>query len=145
MASLGLIEIKNPFIGSITLVVITIILILEIRKYVSQWISYLLMLLFLGGIIILFLYVTSIITSLKFNLNIKPTYKWFFILLIPVAIIPNYIFLDKTNKFTEISRVFNMDRFVFIVLAIFYLLLGLVAVVRICKKHEGALKSKIND
>nr|YP_010924939.1 NADH dehydrogenase subunit 6 [Sinergasilus major]WKB17743.1 NADH dehydrogenase subunit 6 [Sinergasilus major] len=135
---------SNPFMGSLTLVLLTMLLMLDVSFLTSQWVSYLLMLLFLGGMMVMFLYVTSVMTTLKFNL---PKMNKEIILTLALTML---FFFTNSNlmlsvKFVNLSDFFNMDSAVVVVFTFFYLLVGLVTVVSISKKFVGSLKSKIND
>nr|YP_010757238.1 NADH dehydrogenase subunit 6 [Ergasilus tumidus]WEU66990.1 NADH dehydrogenase subunit 6 [Ergasilus tumidus] len=134
---------SNPFVGSLVLVLLTIVMMFDIGILVNQWVAYLMMLLFLGGMMVMFLYVTSIMTTLKFKLNLKGVILYF-----SMGII---IWVTKGNdsmkgdKFLSLSDFFNLDNYLLIMVTLVYLLLGLIAVVNISKKFDGALKSQMND
>nr|YP_011002321.1 NADH dehydrogenase subunit 6 [Ergasilus anchoratus]UUB71179.1 NADH dehydrogenase subunit 6 [Ergasilus anchoratus] len=141
--TLILYKIKNPFMGSLTLVGMTMLLMMDIGVSTSQWISYLLMLLFLGGMMVMFLYVTSVMTTLKFNLpKLSVTSLW--ILLLALMLWANQIEVYSTNKFMPLSDFFNLDSTMVVLFVFIYLLISLLVVVGISKKFEGSLKSKIN-
>lgn len=112
----------------------------DVRFFVTQWASYLLMLLFLGGIIVIFLYVTRIMSTLKFKvprINLA-------VFLIPAVLCLFYNPIQKSTKIFNLSIFFNIDSLFYVIIVLSYLLVRLVAVVRISKKFRGSLKSKIN-
>lgn len=142
--TITLATVKNPFIGSLLLIGLTLVLILDVRFLINQWIAYLLILLFLGGMIVIFLYVTSVITTLKFNFKINSKSLIIAAFLYFLYLFNNQ-FYQKSSKTVNLSDFFNLDSAVLILITLFYLLLGLIAVVNISKKFYGSLKTKIND
>nr|YP_009172415.1 NADH dehydrogenase subunit 6 [Sinergasilus polycolpus]ACB99583.1 NADH dehydrogenase subunit 6 [Sinergasilus polycolpus]ALG63358.1 NADH dehydrogenase subunit 6 [Sinergasilus polycolpus] len=142
--TLFLAKTSNPFMGSLTLVILTMMLMLDVSFLVSQWVAYLLMLLFLGGMMVMFLYVTSVMTTLKFNLP-NMSNEFILVSVFVVAV----VFMVKppmlSSKFISLSDFFNMDSAIVVMFTFFYLLIALVTVVTISKKFVGSLKSKIND
>nr|YP_010039698.1 NADH dehydrogenase subunit 6 [Sinergasilus undulatus]QOY46108.1 NADH dehydrogenase subunit 6 [Sinergasilus undulatus] len=144
LLTLFLSKMTNPFMGSLTLVGLTVLLMLDVSFLVSQWVSYLMMLLFLGGMMVMFLYVTSVMTTLKFNVP-KMNKE---IMLMPVMLMVIYVIgngLSLGPKYMSLSDFFNMDSAVIVMFTFFYLIMGLVTVVSISKKFVGSLKSKNND
>lgn len=123
------------------------------------WFSYILFLIFLGGILVLFIYVTSLASNEIFSLSIKLTISSFILLFI---LITSAFFIDKlrtslfyinneieslTNLysyFTEnalsLNKLYNYPTNLINILLINYLLITLIAVVKITKLFYGPLR-----
>ena len=123
-----------------------------IRLYVSllrrKWIRYLIVLLFLGGIIVLFVYVCTLISSLKNS--VKTSYNWVIARAGLTFLFRNLFYFNNWEFNTEIknillSIIYRNSNFLLIILAVVYLLLVLVTRIKISQKFKGGLKSKINE
>lgn len=124
------------------------------------WFSYILFLIFLGGILVLFIYVTSLASNEIFSFSIKLIiFNLFFFTSIILFI---YIFIDKiileTNIINEEINIINNNNLFYIenslrlnklynfptnyitILLINYLLITLIAIVKITKLFFGPLR-----
>nr|QNP09633.1 NADH dehydrogenase subunit 6 [Ochthebius sp. IBE<ESP> AN104] len=116
------------------------------------WFSYILFLVMIGGMLVLFIYMTSIASNEKFKLNLKLT----LMILITLIIMMILFFMD--NFFTEInlfnnhihlkynyymlSKFYNIPNNSMMFLLIIYLLITLIAVVKITNFKMGPLRQK---
>lgn len=127
----------------------------------SFWFSYILFLVFLGGLLVLFIYVTSLASNEIFNFSNKIVifnlFRFFLIILI-------FLIIDKTLLLNNLLRLEN-DNLNFIksfliensltlnklysfpinlitILLIIYLFLTLIAAVKITNVFEGPLRPK---
>jgi NADH-ubiquinone oxidoreductase chain 6 len=129
----------------------------------SYWFSYVLFLIFLGGILVLFIYVTSLASNEIFNFSIK-LFRIFWITVIFSLII--IWFLDKSlliNYFKNIelininfiksfinennlilNKLYNFPINFITIILIIYLFLTLIAVVKITNVFEGPLRPSFN-
>ena len=103
-------------------------------------------LLFLGGIIVLFVYICTLISNLKNS--IKNSYNWLFIKFIVIFRLRNLIYLNNWEVKIEIknillSSIYRNLNFLLIILAVIYLLVVLITRIKISQKFKGGLKSKI--
>nr|ARH54244.1 NADH dehydrogenase subunit 6 [Cteniopus sp. AH-2016] len=113
------------------------------------WFSYILFLIMIGGMLILFMYMTSIASNEKFKSNIK--------LISVLGIIPMTIFfMEKTNneiksnemieqfKTTEfmitLNKFINFPMMMILMFIILYLLLALIATVKITNFKQGSIR-----
>jgi NADH-ubiquinone oxidoreductase chain 6 len=128
------------------------------------WFSYVLFLVFVGGILVLFIYVTSLASNEIFNFSIKIFF--FFILGFRILNLIFFLFDKRFNlmNFESIDRIasnfstkrFHQENILFInklynfpinfitIILIIYLFLTLVAVVKITNIFEGPLRPKLN-
>jgi len=123
------------------------------------WFSYILFLIFLGGILVLFIYVTSLASNEIFSISIKSfLFRSIFIIII---IFITYIFIDQIilsiNIFNEeisslnnnifsienslrLNKLYNFPTNYITILLINYLLITLIAIVKITKLFYGPLR-----
>uniref|UniRef100_A0AB39A6S4 NADH-ubiquinone oxidoreductase chain 6 n=1 Tax=Harnischia turgidula TaxID=3231396 RepID=A0AB39A6S4_9DIPT len=130
----------------------------------SFWFSYSLFLIFLGGMLILFMYMTSIASNemFKFSVNMKMMSMMFFILFScfffififdfkmlffnKIFNIDNANLMEMKNLFTEnsltLNKLYNFPMNIITILLINYLFLTLIATVKITNIFEGPLRPK---
>nr|WAB46324.1 NADH dehydrogenase subunit 6 [Einfeldia sp.] len=130
----------------------------------SFWFSYSLFLIFLGGMLILFMYMTSIASNemFKFSLNFK-ILSFIYILLLSfisfiflfdlkmfffnkILNIDNLSIMEMKNLFLEnnltLNKLYNFPMNIITILLINYLFLTLIATVKITNIFEGPLRPK---
>nr|WEF49688.1 NADH dehydrogenase subunit 6 [Synendotendipes sp.] len=132
----------------------------------SFWFSYSLFLIFLGGMLILFMYMTSIASNeeFKFQINFKFIFILFFyfflISLFFIIFNQKLLFFNKTNNFEilnidsmktlffennfMLNKMYNFPMNMITIMLINYLFLTLIAVVKITNIFEGPLRPKSN-
>nr|QDP18121.1 NADH dehydrogenase subunit 6 [Chrotogonus sp. TAMUIC IGC OR284] len=124
----------------------------------SFWLSYILFLTFLGGMLVLFIYITSIASNEMFNLNIKLLMISFLLLtsMFFMLSMTEFIFMNdfiknsdssETNlhfDITEMSmsllKLYNYPNFLVTIMMMIYLFLALLAVVKITNIHKGPIR-----
>jgi NADH-ubiquinone oxidoreductase chain 6 len=128
----------------------------------TYWFSYILFLTFLGGLLVLFIYVSRIASNELFKNNsffIKLIFISFNLILLINLFFSlklnwiNTFFNDEINNFFNInlffnnenkirlSKLYNNQTFLIIIIIIIYLFIGLVAVVKITNIFFGPLRS----
>lgn len=138
----------SPLIGRIVLIFIAIIIRLFISLLTSKWIRYLIILIFLGGIIILFIYICTLISNVKsFVTNF---YDYTFTLIGLFFIINRIVYyqywdLRAELRYISISLIYLKSNIILISICVFYLLLVLEIRVNLSQKHKGSLKAKTYD
>ena len=147
------------------MLLIQTLLICLIRRLInkSYWFSYILFLIFLGGLLILFIYVSSLASNEIFNFSstifffrIFITFSINFILFFfDNNLIINYFNNYETNilnYFREffpentliINKLYNYPINLITIILIIYLFLTLIAIVKITNIFEGPLRPKTN-
>nr|AML26359.1 NADH dehydrogenase subunit 6 [Erotylidae sp. BMNH 1274391] len=149
---------KHPLsMGMILLIqTITISMITGLLNY-NFWFSYILFLVMIGGMLILFIYMTSIISNKKFKFNSN---LFLFLMMISIMLILMFIINDQymTNPYTinmnliefenkynltlTLNKFFNYPNYYTLFLLFNYLLITLIAVVKICDIKSGPLRQK---
>lgn len=149
-------------IGFILLVQTTLTFVITGWLAKNFWFSYILFLVFIGGILILFIYIASISSNEKFNLSITNYIKIFIAILIFLIIIwilsnnffidlitnnnesillSNNIYLIKENLLIN-SKIYNSPNNFITTFLINYLLLNLIIIVKITNLYEGPFRIK---
>nr|AXS66316.1 NADH dehydrogenase subunit 6 [Cucujoidea sp. 10 KM-2017] len=118
------------------------------------WFSYILIIIMIGGLLILFIYMTSLASNEKFNLN------WKFLVIIPLIIMiswlmKNFDYLDSLslsfnmienkNFFLSMSKYYNLPNLKLLMLMIIYLLISMIAVIKISMNNKGPLRQNFYD
>lgn len=127
----------------------------------SFWFSYVLFLIFLGGILVLFIYVTSLASNEIFTISIKILLISFIILRFMILIIicldnsfiQSFIYNNEINNlFTlntiveentiNLNKLYNFPTNILTILLINYLFLTLIAAVKITNIFYGPLRPR---
>nr|QSZ78299.1 NADH dehydrogenase subunit 6 [Leptocimbex yanniae] len=121
----------------------------------SFWFSYILFMIMIGSMLVLFIYISSLTSNLKFKLNKK---KFFFNLIMILFLFyffkqlnsywtmnyMNFNFIDnwENNQFIKISlkKMFSYPNYKILMIMINYMLLTLFIVVKIIKINKGPLR-----
>nr|YP_010713115.1 NADH dehydrogenase subunit 6 [Oscinella pusilla]WDA93981.1 NADH dehydrogenase subunit 6 [Oscinella pusilla] len=124
------------------------------------WFSYILFLIFLGGMLVLFIYITSLASNEMFSMSIKSfifSTSFFFTFMIMIYFLMDNSMLnmnmlneemnsiDNNNLFyTEnslsLNKLYNMPTNYITILLMNYLLITLIAIVKITKLFYGPLR-----
>nr|YP_009467174.1 NADH dehydrogenase subunit 6 [Bombyx lemeepauli]ARB51935.1 NADH dehydrogenase subunit 6 [Bombyx lemeepauli] len=128
----------------------------------TYWFSYILFLIFLGGLLVLFIYVSSIASNelFSFNLNMKMLN---IIMITTIMMMLTYLFIIKYNNMIEnnsemnnlfmktlffndenkinMNKMYNNQTSILTMMLIIYLFVNLVAVVKITNIFCGPLRS----
>nr|AYR05327.1 NADH dehydrogenase subunit 6 [Coleoptera sp. ACP-2013] len=156
MLSMMFLTMNHPLsLGCILLSQTILISLISSLFYLNFWYSYILFLIMIGGMLIMFIYMTSIASNEKFKLPNKNmlifigTSIMFFIMMI--MLIDNYFnFISNKNylNFNQFSfyknfsliKFFNYPNFQILILLMAYLLITLIAIVKIINKKKNSLR-----
>nr|YP_010533846.1 NADH dehydrogenase subunit 6 [Prophantis adusta]UXX47223.1 NADH dehydrogenase subunit 6 [Prophantis adusta] len=131
----------------------------------TYWFSYILFLTFLGGLLVLFIYVSSIASNelFKLPLSMKTSLMMMMMIVIMISVILMYnlkwlnfnlnlemnnffntmLFFNNENKI-NLSKLYNNQTFLIMMMMIIYLFISLIAVVKITNIFYGPLRSSFN-
>nr|UDF87507.1 NADH dehydrogenase subunit 6 [Loxostege turbidalis] len=132
----------------------------------TYWFSYILFLTFLGGLLVLFIYVSSIASNEMFKtsffMNMYFMVNTFIILFFSILFMNNlswmnlnnnnlemnnffnmFLFFNNENKI-NLSKLYNNQTFLIMIMLIIYLFITLIAVVKITNIFYGPLRSSFN-
>nr|YP_009236433.1 NADH dehydrogenase subunit 6 [Lucilia coeruleiviridis]AMH85562.1 NADH dehydrogenase subunit 6 [Lucilia coeruleiviridis] len=154
---------KHPLaMGLILLIQTTLVALSSGIMTKSFWFSYILFLVFLGGMLVLFIYVTSLASNEMFTFSIK---LLFISLTIFITMMISLFFMDKNfllqYQNLEIKSIYDMNSYLMenslslnklynyptnllTILLMNYLLITLIAVVKITKLFKGPLRPMFN-
>nr|QRW36329.1 NADH dehydrogenase subunit 6 [Hydroporus despectus] len=163
MLSMIFLFMNHPMSMGMILMIQTILIVLITGMYsYSFWFSYILFLIMIGGMLILFMYMTSLVSNEKFlySKNITLSIMMMLIIIMIMYIIKdsmliNYIqknsnmceslnnmTLYKNENLNSLFMLYNNPNFLINILMINYLLITLIAVVKITKSNTGPLRQK---
>nr|YP_009338124.1 NADH dehydrogenase subunit 6 [Lytta caraganae]ANG08419.1 NADH dehydrogenase subunit 6 [Lytta caraganae] len=148
------ISLTHPLsLGLILLIQTTIISLVSGKFCMNFWFSYILFLIMIGGMLILFIYMTSIASNEKFSFKFKSLAP-IFVIFSSLTISPMLMFLPDMNikndlmnfntNYLEISMIkytyFPMN--IMLMFMIIYLFITLIAIVKIIDTKNGPLRPK---
>nr|YP_010946931.1 NADH dehydrogenase subunit 6 [Symploce maxima]WGO57688.1 NADH dehydrogenase subunit 6 [Symploce maxima] len=153
LLSVSFTQMSHPLAMGLILLIQTVFISL-ISGMLSQsfWFSYVLFLIFLGGMLILFIYVTSLASNEMFFLSMKISLSSMFVLLIStimlsLLIMPllqnqETILFMSTNNYliNSLTKLYNQPTGLITILLASYLFLTLIAVVKITNIFSGPLR-----
>nr|YP_010693305.1 NADH dehydrogenase subunit 6 [Bactrocera wuzhishana]WCB99149.1 NADH dehydrogenase subunit 6 [Bactrocera wuzhishana] len=160
ISSLIFIQMNHPLAMGLMLLIQTVqICLITGLMAKSFWFSYVLFLIFLGGMLVLFIYVTSLASNEMFSLSMKLTIMYSTLMLI---LMMTSMFIDKTSTVSFIQnletqpmynfnlitpenslnlhKLYNYPTNFITILLMNYLLITLIAVVKITKLFYGPLR-----
>uniref|UniRef100_A0AAU7B9R1 NADH-ubiquinone oxidoreductase chain 6 n=1 Tax=Novoplectron serratum TaxID=3073467 RepID=A0AAU7B9R1_9ORTH len=152
---------SHPMMMMFTIIIQTL-MICSLTGFISQsfWFSYILFLVFLGGMLVLFIYITSLASNEMFYIQTKhlliltflPIISLFFIIdpfmLIPMLTNNDMSTLIENNfyNYSEMSfslnKLFNESTNIITLMLVLYLFLTLIMVVKITNIFQGPLRQK---
>nr|UHM24570.1 NADH dehydrogenase subunit 6 [Papilio machaon annae] len=163
MFSIIMLFLNHPLsMGLMILIQTLIICLLSGMLINSYWFSYILFLVFLGGLLVLFIYVSSVASNELFNMNFFLKNIMFFLLIMSLFLSFNYmnnlnwmnfsfnyemknmtnffIFINNENKI-NLSKLYNNQNYMLMMMLITYLFITLVAIVKITNIFYGPIRS----
>nr|YP_009738150.1 NADH dehydrogenase subunit 6 [Cephalopina titillator]QIB71456.1 NADH dehydrogenase subunit 6 [Cephalopina titillator] len=162
--SLIFIKSKHPLAMGLTLLIqTTSITLMTGAMTQSFWYSYILFLIFLGGMLVLFIYVTSLASNEMFSMKKNLTMMYLLLLLTSSLLLMimdnnkllNYHnletkLMDHTNMFMEenslsLNKLYNYPSNLMTILLMNYLLITLIAIVKITDFSKGPLRPMFNN
>nr|AHF21741.1 NADH dehydrogenase subunit 6 [Apatania sp. YW-2014] len=154
--SFWLINITHPLIITIFIIIQTVNLVM-ITGMMSHsfWMSYIMFLVFIGGLLILFIYISSLIPNKNFSLNYKTLFVTFIVTLSIILFVKIFsIFMNKEmTQFMGIMTSINSENSIFIMnfynknesfmtfILMNYLLLSLIITTKITMLNNGPMRN----
>nr|YP_010710921.1 NADH dehydrogenase subunit 6 [Ochlerotatus serratus]WDA91148.1 NADH dehydrogenase subunit 6 [Ochlerotatus serratus] len=152
-------QMKHPLAMGLMLLIQTFLTSLLTGMYVKTfWFSYVLFLIFMGGMLVLFIYVTSLSSNEMFSMSFKLSFLAILMMMtfmvisffLDKSIIENFINNNEMNSFfsnsmlpenmVELNKMYNFPTNLITLLLINYLFLTLLVTVKITKKNYGPLR-----
>nr|WMQ78042.1 NADH dehydrogenase subunit 6 [Obeidia gigantearia] len=163
--SISMIFLYHPLsIGLMILLQTLLMCLLSGMMIKTYWFSYILFLTFLGGLLVLFIYVSSIASNELFNFtfNLKMFFFFFMLLIFINKLYLNFyenlnwmnlsdnlsdndnfskmFFFNNENKI-NLNKLYNNHTYLMMMLMVIYLFISLVAIVKITNIFYGPLRS----
>nr|YP_010569050.1 NADH dehydrogenase subunit 6 [Fannia canicularis]UEV87292.1 NADH dehydrogenase subunit 6 [Fannia canicularis]UZC78836.1 NADH dehydrogenase subunit 6 [Fannia canicularis] len=154
---------KHPLAMGLTLLIQTTFVCLTSGLMTKTfWFSYILFLVFLGGMLVLFIYVTSLASNEMFSFSIKLLLLSIIIFMSMLALLyflnknflMNYYNLETKSIFDlnsylmenslSLNKLYNYPTNLLTILLMNYLLITLIAVIKITKLFKGPLRPMFN-
>nr|WHN64469.1 NADH dehydrogenase subunit 6 [Brachytarsina amboinensis] len=121
----------------------------------TYWISYMLFLVFVGGLLVMFMYIISLASNELFKFSFQLMMFIMMIFMLILLILNKYNFMNNFNNLeTQIFsnnfiinensmflfKLYNMPNNLMTIMLMNYLLITLIATVKITKNHKGPLR-----
>nr|YP_010952954.1 NADH dehydrogenase subunit 6 [Empoascanara circumscripta]WMQ52397.1 NADH dehydrogenase subunit 6 [Empoascanara circumscripta] len=139
---------KNPMSLGFLLLTQTMMMIMLINTILlTSWFSMITFLMMIGGLLIIFMYMSSIASNEKFKIKIN-----FSILIIMMILISDEMIMENQMKETQnimvsfnsdlsLIKLYNEKSMMLTIMMVLYLLITMICVSKIVKHHEGPLRS----
>nr|QNE85934.1 NADH dehydrogenase subunit 6 [Euphylidorea dispar] len=158
--SLMFMQMKHPLAMGMTLLIQTMFICM-ITGYLAKtfWFSYILFLIFLGGMLVLFIYVTTLASNEMFNLSVKMIYLTiminltltFTLLIMDFSLINSFLMNHDMNLIynlknlmpennINLTKLYNFPTNMLTIILINYLFLTLIIIVKITNNFKGPLR-----
>lgn len=134
---------NHPLSFALSLFVQTLLICLIIRQ-VSYWVPLILFLIFLGGILVIFMYVASLSSNEKFRFDISS----FMIVIVRSRIFyliieRNPTIINEENFVVQIESIINLRSSLIYIFITIYLFLALILIVEFLNINKKPLRSSI--
>nr|YP_009294826.1 NADH dehydrogenase subunit 6 [Parapoynx crisonalis]AMT85323.1 NADH dehydrogenase subunit 6 [Parapoynx crisonalis] len=163
LLSIFMFTINHPLSMGLMILTQTFLMCLISSMLISTyWFSYILFLTFLGGLLVLFIYVSSLASNemFKISMKLKMLFLILFLIMMPISFINNYnlnwlnlsnnsnemnnffnmfLFFNNENKI-NLSKLYNNQTFLIMIMMVIYLFITLIAVVKITNIFYGPLR-----
>nr|WRY72497.1 NADH dehydrogenase subunit 6 [Yangida basnetti] len=137
---------NNPMSMGLTLLVQTMMMILLMNKMLSSsWFVMITFMMMIGGLLIMFMYMSSIASNEKFKLNVN----WTLMMVIMIIITDEMMLENQINELLDVSfkefnlsltKIYNIKSMTLTILLVMYLLLTMISVTKLVKHHKGPLR-----
>nr|YP_009236739.1 NADH dehydrogenase subunit 6 [Acraea poggei]AMJ17204.1 NADH dehydrogenase subunit 6 [Acraea poggei] len=157
--------IKHPLaLGILILIQTFFICLLSGMLSNTYWFSYILFLIFVGGVLVMFIYVSSIASNELFKINFTDKSLLLFTIIISfflsyyfwnnlflsnfyfnsemIKFFNNYLFYNNEFNF-NLSKLYNEQTYILLIMLVLYLFIVLIAVVKITNIFKGPLRSNL--
>nr|YP_010329769.1 NADH dehydrogenase subunit 6 [Cleora fraterna]UNP54491.1 NADH dehydrogenase subunit 6 [Cleora fraterna] len=165
MLSIMMMFLNHPLsIGLMILMQTLLLCLLSGMLIKTYWFSYILFLTFLGGLLVLFIYVSSIASNEMFNLTMNMKFMLMMLMII-IMLTQIYFFISKninwlnlSNNITDndnllkmmffnnenkinLNKLYNNHTYMIMIMLVIYLFISLVAIVKITNIFYGPLRT----
>nr|AXS66326.1 NADH dehydrogenase subunit 6 [Staphylinoidea sp. 3 KM-2017] len=154
LINLMIMTLTHPMAMGMLLLIQTILISMMINYLnMNFWFSYIMILVMIGGMLVLFMYMTSIASNEKFKISMKPmVYVFIWALFLLVNIMNDKMFVNNTmmeslninyNFNYNLIKFMNFPSSMILFFMIIYLFITLIAVVKITNIKYGPMRQKM--
>nr|WNL53884.1 NADH dehydrogenase subunit 6 [Microtermes sp.] len=150
MTSLTFTQMKHPLaMGMVLLIQTTMMCLMSGMMYKSFWFSYILFMIMVGGMLVLFMYMTSLASNEMFSPSNKTIATTLLLLPVLIYMMPSTINNKETNEHitmmeneitTTTTVMYNQMMGTMTIMLVLYMLLTLIVVVNIINVSKGPLR-----
>ena len=140
-----LLQSTSPFIATLVLARLSLLVGVILAQNSFRWIFFTIVILFVGGIIVLFMYLCSLSARLKTETNNVLYFVFLGVVLLGLGGVRINWSVYETLSGSGLFSLYRLDRWGMMTFLIVYLIVGLVVAIQIARKFEGPLKNKLSD
>nr|YP_010502924.1 NADH dehydrogenase subunit 6 [Nephotettix virescens]UXD78701.1 NADH dehydrogenase subunit 6 [Nephotettix virescens] len=140
---------KTPMSMGVLLMIQTIFSTLILAKIMdSSWMPMIVFLMFIGGLLILFMYMSSIASNEKFTSNINIFMLFMMIMILPIEELMTEVQMENSmtmfisKESISMMKIYNKKTLLVTVLMFMYMYLTMIAVTKVIKIYKGPLRAK---
>jgi NADH-ubiquinone oxidoreductase chain 6 len=126
----------GPFLRRLILLIICFSLLFILNSF-SNWLNFILCLIYLGGIIIIFVYISSILPNKK---NLIIIFSWFPFTILLFFLFFNYLYIHRLDKFFSYIIFYSPILFKFWIFFLIFILCILLISSDLCKIFTTPLR-----
>nr|QZZ18302.1 NADH dehydrogenase subunit 6 [Eupteryx adspersa] len=138
----------NPMSMGLILMTQTIMVIIYMNLIMtSSWFAMATFMMMIGGLLIMFMYMSSIASNEKFKININIVLVMFIMLMIydemmiQYQINENQELICSNNMNFSLTKIYNTKSMMITIMLVLYLLLTMISVTKMVKHHKGPLRA----
>uniref|UniRef100_UPI0030E03B58 NADH dehydrogenase subunit 6 n=1 Tax=Neohirasea hongkongensis TaxID=1461108 RepID=UPI0030E03B58 len=141
---------KHPLSMGLLIIMQTIIISLITGMiYKTFWFSFILFLMYIGGMMVLFIYMTSLMPNMMFNISNKNIIIMMLIMMTMIIINKNYNIMNNDMMMTTsnnmiLTKMYNKPVNLSIIMLASYLLFTMITVFKIMEYNKGPLRMMFN-
>jgi len=137
-------NLSHPIVLSFILIRITLTVSFSISFFTSSWIIYLLILVFLGGVIILIGYIRTLASNEKIKFKLNKIILYFILSIFNIILLKeNYIFSIQSYSLSWVNSIYYTNHNILILFLFIYLLLTIVCVIKLIKIEGRPLVKRL--
>nr|QKW88778.1 NADH dehydrogenase subunit 6 [Rhytidodus viridiflavus] len=141
---------KTPMSMGMNLMMQTMMMTILMNKMmVTSWLTMITFLMMIGGLLIIFIYMSSLASNEKFKVNMKMMTMMIIIFMITEEFLQD-MQINETQSINNINytdqlsltKLYNKKSMMITLMMVMYLLLTMIVVTKLVKHYEGPLRSK---
>nr|UGN61573.1 NADH dehydrogenase subunit 6 [Paracyba sp.] len=139
---------KNPMSMGVSLMIQTTLVIILMNSIMSNsWFAMITFMMMIGGLLIMFMYMSSIASNEKFKLKINLTMIFILMILIQEEMMlsnqlnENQELITTDNLSFSLMKIYNKKSMAITIMLVLYLLLTMISVTKMVKHHKGPLRA----